>query len=168
MLFCLSARLKWYSFAQKLSVRCILFSISLAISPGFSMLNKHKHIASLSLNSKMPRWALFHIDFFFQAIKRCPLSVWYYLTGSSTEQASCERQLNSPPHRVAKRRGSLLTFTRFTVYARLENRGSGSIVGGVQRRWYWWATALRGPKHLKCGYIIFLHKMIVLKPFFYD
>lgn len=159
MSVCSSACLKWYIFAQKLSVRHVLFSISWAISPGFCMLNKHKHIASLSLNSKMPRGALFHIDFFFlQATKRCPLSVWYYLTGSSTEQASCERQLNSPPRRAAKRRGSLLTFTRFTVYAQLKNRGRGSTVGGVQRRLCWWATALQqhGPKHLKWRYIIFL------------
>lgn len=57
------------------------------------MLNKHKHITVFKLQdateSSISYWL-----FFFQATKRCPLSVWYYLTGSGTEQASCEHQLN--------------------------------------------------------------------------
>ena len=43
-------------------------------------------------------------------------------TGSRTEQASSELQLNSPPYRAARGQGSLLAFTIFTAYIQLQNK----------------------------------------------
>lgn len=70
--------------------------------------------------------------------------VWYHYinmkTGSRTEQASCELQLNSPPYRAARGRGSLLAFTIFTAYIQLQNKGGGNmevvvvVVVGDQRK----------------------------------
>lgn len=75
-------------------------------------------------------------------------TIWYHHinmnTGSKTEQASSELQLNSPPHWVAKwgffffftfkGQGSLLTFAIFTEYIQLENSGldAGESTGGPQ------------------------------------
>lgn len=53
---------------------------------------KHKHG-----ESKMPHGVGCQIY-----AKCCPLFVWDYSTGSSAEQASCERQLNSPARRAER------------------------------------------------------------------
>ena len=57
-------------------------------------------------------------------------------TGSWTEQASRELQLNSPPYRVAKGQGGLLAFTIFTAYIQLQNKGGGNmeVVEGTREK----------------------------------
>lgn len=73
--------------------------------------------------------------------KCCPLFVWDYSTGSSAEQASCERQLNSPP-----RRG--------------ERLWDGSVPQPVRQRQSWWEESWAASIQSDTVEILCLWKML--------